>query len=312
MRAPGPGEVLVRVKASALNFRDLMILNGWLPYPATPGLVPLSDGAGEIIETGEGVTRFAVGNRVVGSFNPTWYGGRLRKHLPLYGTSLDGWLTSHKIVSADALALVPEAMSLEEAATLPCAGVTALSALSGITPGDVVLTQGSGGVSLFAIQLAKLSGARVVATTTSPGKAEKLKALGASHVIDVGATPEWARELRALTNGAGADRIVEVGGPASMAQSMAAVALGGQVSIVGALSAGPQQPGIDFMRLFMSQARYECIGVGSRSDLEDLLRVSELHRLRPIVDSTFLFSEVDKAFGRLAGRSVFGKVIITH
>lgn len=310
--APGTGEVLMRIRATSLNARDLAVLKGRYPFPSKPGVIPLSDAAGEILAIGEGVTRFAVGDKIVNSFYPQWFGGPLRVRPTQYATSVDGWLATHRVISAEALARMPEHLSFEEAATLPCAGVTAWSALKGITAGDTVLTQGSGGVSLFAIQLAKQSGARVLATTTSAHKADRLRALGAQEVIDVRAAPEWAAVAKELTHGVGVDRIVEVGGPGTLAQSINAVAYHGQVSIIGALTAGPDQPAIDFMRLFFSQARYECIGVGSRSDLDDLIRVVANHQLRPVIDSTYAFADFDQALARLSGRDVFGKVVITH
>ena len=310
--APGAGEVLVRIRATALNARDLAVLNGAYPFPVQPGTIPLSDAAGEIVAVGDGVTRFAPGDRVVNSFYPQWFGGPLRKRPTQYATSVDGWLATHRVIAAEALSRMPDHLGFEEAATLPCAGVTAWSALQGVSAGDTVLTQGSGGVSLFAIQLAKSVGARVIATTTSTHKADRLRALGADHVIDIGSTPQWAVAAKALTGGLGIDRIVEVGGPGTLAQSIEAVAYHGQVSIIGALTIGPDQPAIDFMRLFFSQARYECIGVGSRADLEDLIRVLANHQLRPVIDTSFGFDDFDKAFARLAGRDVFGKVVVVH
>jgi NADPH:quinone reductase-like Zn-dependent oxidoreductase len=224
-----------------------------------------------------------VGDRVIDSFYPTWFGGRRPRAYDFYGTERDGWLTEYKAVDAEALAFAPAHLSFAEAATLPCAGVTAWSALAGVGPGDTVLTQGTGGVSLFAVQLAKILGARVIATTSNPEKATRLKALGADSVIDYVATPEWADAVRRLTEGRGADRIVEVGGPGTLAQSIKAVAYGGHVSIVGALSAGPEAPtSIDFMNVFMSQATYRCIGTGSRSDLEELCRAVTRRRQRSL------------------------------
>jgi NADPH:quinone reductase-like Zn-dependent oxidoreductase len=309
---PGAGEVLVRIRATSLNARDLAVLSGRYPMPARAGVIPLSDAAGEILAVGEGVTRLSVGDRVVNSFYPQWFGGPLRVRPVQYATSVYGWLATHRVVSAEALSRMPDHLSYEEAATLPCAGVTAWSALRGITAGDTVLTQGSGGVSLFAIQLARHSGARVLAMTTSAHKVDRLKALGADEVIDIRASPEWTTAAKELTQGRGIDRIVELGGPGTLAQSIAAVAYRGQVSVVGALTAGRDQPAIDFMQLFLSQARYECIGVGSRSDLEDLIRAAINHQLRPVIDSTFALDDFGKALARLAGRDVFGKVVITH
>ena len=207
---------------------------------------------------------------------------------------------------------MPGHMSFEEGATLPCAAVTAWAALSGIGAGDTVLTQGSGGVSVFAIQLAKLFGARVIATTTSAHKADRLKALGAEAVNDVRQSPDWAEAVKALTDGKGVERIVEVGCPGTLQQSTQAVRYHGQVSIVGALTIGREQPPTDWMQLFVGQARYECIGVGSRPDLEDLIRVAANHQLRPVIDSAYAFDDFEKAVARLSGRDIFGKVVITH
>ena len=307
--SPAPGEVLVRVRATALNFRDLAIAMGWTPFPTRAGVIPISDGAGEIVSVGSGVTRFAVGDRVVGAFWADWFGGPRSPAHRQYGTLDDGWLTDYKTVSAEALSRAPAQLGFAEAATLPCAGVTAWSALTGVGPGDTVLTQGSGGVSVFAIQLARAAGARVIATTTTAANVARLRALGASDVIVTTTTPEWAGAVRELTGGRGADRIVEVGGPGTLAQSAKAVAYGGQVSLVGVLAKGGP---IDFMDLFLSQARYETISVGSRADLEALLRVVAQHSIRPVIDRAFGFEDAPAAWAHLAGRRVFGKVVIQH
>ena len=310
---PSAGQVLVQVKASSLNFRDYAILMGWSPFPVTPGLIPVSDAAGEVVAVGADVTRFKVGDRVIDSFYPTWFGGRRPTAFDFYGTERDGWLTEYKAVGEEALVFAPAHLSFAEAATLPCAGVTAWSALAGVGPGDTVLTQGTGGVSLFAVQFAKVLGARVIATTSSPEKAERLKALGADSVIDYVATPEWADAVRTLTAGRGADRIVEVGGPGTLTQSIKAVAYGGHVSIVGALSAGPGVPtSMDFMNVFMSQATYRCIGTGSRSDLEELCRAVSAHQVCPIIDRTFSLDDAKAAWVHFADRRLFGKVVIEH
>jgi len=308
----GAGEVLVRIRATALNARDLSVMRGRYPVAAKPGLSPLSDAAGEIVEIGEGVRRFSVGDKVVNSFYPRWFGGPLRERPVQFSTTLDGWLSTYKVISAESLSRMPEHMSFEEAATLPCAGVTAWSALSGIGAGDTVSTQGSGGVALFAIQIARVCGARVIATTTSVHKTSKLKELGAEHVIDVRQSPEWASLVKDLTSGKGVECVVEVGGPGTLRQSIQAVRYHGQVSIIGALTIGGDQPHIDWAQLFFSQARYECIGVGSRADLEDLIRVAVNHRLRPVIDSSYAFDDFDKAVARLSGRDVLGKVVVTH
>jgi NADPH:quinone reductase-like Zn-dependent oxidoreductase len=308
--SPATGEVLVRVRASSLNFRDLMILNGTYPAPVPPGRVPLSDGAGEVIAVGANVTRFKVGDRVINSFFPNWFGGTFNVMHEQWVVDHDGWLTEYKAVSAEALVAMPEYLTFEEAATLPCVAVTAWTAISGVRAGDTVLTQGSGGVSLFALQLAVALGARVIATTTNPESAQRLRELGADEVVDTRDTPDWGDKVRALTGGRGVDRVVEVGGPGTLAQSIKAVAYGGQVSLVGALATA--ESGMDFWAVFMSQARFQPIATGSRRDLEDLCRVMEQHKIRPVIDSVYSFDDVKAGWTHYAGRKVTGKVVIRH
>src|SRR6202795_5232135 len=281
MPSPGAGEVLVRVRASSLNFRDMMILNGAYPTPVPPGRVPLSDGAGEVVAVGAGVKRFKVGDRVINSFFPNFFGGSFNAMPEQPVVDHDGWLTEYKAVNAEALVAMPKHLTFEEAATLPCVAVTAWSALSGVRAGETVLTQGAGGVSLFALQLAKALGARVIATTSSPENAARLRELGADEVIDYRASPEWGDQVRALTFGRGVDRVVEVGGPGTLAQSIKAVAYGGQVSLVGALAA--DEGGMDFWSVFMSQARFQPIATGSRRDLEGLFWVMDKHHIPPVI-----------------------------
>src|SRR6202163_209876 len=308
MPSPGAGEVLVSVRASSLNARDLMILNGVYPAPVPPGRVPLSDGAGEVVEVGASVKRFKVGDRVINSFFPNFFGGSFNFMPEQWVVDHDGWLTEYKAVSAEALVAMPEHLSFEEAATLPCVAVTAWSALSGVRAGDTVLTQGSGGVSLFALQLAKALGARVIATTTNPESTARLRELGADEVIDVRDLPAWGDQVRALTSGRGVDRVVEVGGPGTLAQSIKAVAYGGQVSLVGALAAGGAP--IDFMSVFMNQVTLRSISTGSRSDMEAMLRAVDGHEMHPIIDRVFPFAEAKSAWEHYAAGNVFGKVVI--
>src|SRR6202158_3293007 len=246
--SPAVGEVLVRVRASSLNVRDLMIINGEFPMPVPPGRVPLSDGAGEVVAGGVGVTRVKVGDRVINSFFPNWFGGTFNAMPQQYVIDCDGWLTEYKAVSAEALVAMPGYLKFEEAATLPCVAVTAWSALSGVRAGKMVLTQGAGGVSLFAVQLAKTLGARVIATSSNPETAARLREMGVDEVIDTSGSPDWGDKVRALTGGRGVDRVVEVGGPGTLAQRVKAIAYGGQVSLVGALAG--MAGGIDFIGLF--------------------------------------------------------------
>jgi NADPH:quinone reductase-like Zn-dependent oxidoreductase len=308
--SPAAGELLVRVRASSLNFRDLMIINGQYPMPVPSGRVPLSDGAGEIVVVGAGVTRFKVCDRVINSFFPNWFGGAFNSMPDQWVVDRDGWLTEYKVVNAEALVAMPGYLTFEQAATLPCVAVTAWSALSGVRPGQTVLTQGAGGVSLFAVQLAKAHGARVIATSSNPENAARLREMGVDEVIDTSASPEWGDKVRALTGGRGVDRVVEVGGPGTLAQSVKAIAYGGQVSLVGALAG--MAGGLDFMTMFLSQARYQPIATGSRRDLEDLCRVLEQHKIQPVIDSAFSFEEAKAAFNHYAGRKVTGKVVIRH
>ncbi|WP_080931325.1 zinc-dependent alcohol dehydrogenase family protein [Xanthomonas arboricola] len=305
-----PGEVVVHVRASSLNYRDLIILEGnyYMPIPA--GRIPLSDGAGEVVAVGQGVTRFKPGDRVVNAFFPDWIEGPFTGTYAQYSADVDGWLADYRAVSADALIALPPSLDFDEAATLPCAGVTAWSALKGVKAGDTVLTLGTGGVSLFAVQLAKAMGAKVIATTSSDAKAEQLKALGVDETINYNDQPQWSQQVRTQTGGNGASRIVEVGGAGTFAQSVKAIAVGGQVSMVGAVAG--LQGTVEFISMFMSHANYHCIALGSRQDLEDLVRFVAEHNIRPVIDSRFAFDDATLAFERLMTRNVFGKLVINH
>jgi NADPH:quinone reductase-like Zn-dependent oxidoreductase len=263
-----------------------------------------------VVAIGAGVKRFKVGDRVINSFFPNFFGGSFNAMPEQWVVDHDGWLTEYKAVSAEALVSMPEHLTFEEAATLPCVAVTAWSALAGVRAGDTVLTQGTGGVSLFALQLAKALGTRVITTTTNPVSAARLRELGADEVIDARDSSNWSDQVRALTGGRGVDRIVEVGGPGTLAQSTKAVAYGGQVSLVGALAVA--DGGMDFMSVFMSQARFQPIATGSRRDLEDLCRTIEQHKIRPVIDSVFSFDDAKAGWSHYAGRKVTGKVVIRH
>jgi NADPH:quinone reductase-like Zn-dependent oxidoreductase len=307
---PRRGEVLVRVRASSLNFRDLIIFAGQYQPPVQMGRVPLSDGAGEIEALGENVRRFRVGDKVVNCFFPNWFGGTLNTPAEQWVVDHDGWLTEYKVVNAESLVAMPSHMSFEEGATLSCAAVTAWSALAGIRAGDVVLTQGTGGVSLFAVQLAIGLGARVISTTSSHEKAEMLRRLGAHDVIDYKATPAWGDAVRELTNGRGVDRVVEVGGPATLPQSMKASAVGGEISIIGVLAG--YEGSVDFMTMFRSRVGFRAVTVGSRRDLEDMCRAIQQHGIRPVIDSVHAFDDASAAITYYGARNIVGKVVIQH
>jgi alcohol dehydrogenase len=308
-----PGEVVVKVEAVSLNFRDVAIATGRHPVAHEPGLIPTSDAAGVVVDVGEGVV-FAEGDRVVSAFHPRWIGGRLQEGFEdyQYGRGRDGWLTEYKVVSADAVVAVPETLSSTDAATLPTAGLTAWTALSGpepVRPGQTVLTMGAGGVSLFAIQLAAAAGARVIATTSQDAKAKRLKNLGAAEVINYRDTPDWGLAARALNWGTGVDRVVEVGGAATMPQSLKAIAPGAEIALVGFLAGAKSS--IDFVDIWQSHANIRLVRVGDRSALQQLVLAVARTGMQPVIDKVFAFSEAKEAFEHLAAGDVFGKVVIT-
>lgn len=310
---PAAYEVMVQVKVVSLNFRDLAIINGSYPLPATAGLIPVSDAVGEVVAVGKQVTRFKVGDRVVNAYMPTWYGGSVSSHYwhGLYGSNIDGWLTEFKCVNEEALLPVPVYMSDVEAATLPCAAVTAWSALNGPCPvnaGDTVLIQGTGGVSLFALQLAQAMGAGVMATTSSDHKADYLVSLGAKDVINYQTEPAWGGRVRQLNHGQGVDRIIEVGGVGTLNQSIQAIAAGKEIALIGFV-AKAEQP-VDMNAFFKNYASMRRIAVGSRSDFESMLRIMLQHQIHPVIDQTFAFDDALGAFRHLQARQHIGKVVI--
>lgn len=309
---PGPGQVLVSMKAASLNYRDLVVVTGGygrgLPLP----LVPLSDGAGEVIETGEGVTRVATGDRVAGIFMQTWLDGGPTdsKAKSALGGAIDGVLAEQVVFHADGLVRVPRHLSWEEAATLPCAAVTAWNALTtggGIADGDTVLVLGTGGVSIFALQFARLKGARVIATSSSDEKLEKLKGLGVSDGINYKTTPNWSKPVRKLTDGVGVDHVVEVGGAGTLEQSLRAVRTGGTISLIGVVAGkGEFNPNWIFMKAVRVQGLY----VGSREMFTAMNSAITVSRLQPVVDRVFPWEEAREAFRYLESGAHFGKVCL--
>jgi len=310
---PQRGEVLVRVQAVSLNFRDLAMVTGRYPRAVKKGLIPTSDGAGEVVAAGEGVTAWRAGDRVMGLFHPRWFGGPMQPSMgrESYGDQQDGWLAERKVVSQEAIVRVPDHLSFEEAATLPCAGLTAWSALSGPSPvraGHSVLVQGTGGVSIFALQLARAVGATVFATTSSNAKAERLMQMGAAAVVNYRDVPEWGKRVRELAGGRGVDCVVEVGGPGTINQSLRAVALGGEIASIGFLAS--DNPGIDFFSLKLTSATFRNIAVGDRVGLEALSRAMAASKLKPVVDKVFAFDAAREAFAYLDSGAHFGKVVV--
>lgn len=308
----GPDEVLVRICALSLNARDLMMVFGPQPYGPKTDIIPLSDGAGEVVACGSAVTGIAVGARVVLPFRPGWIDG---PYDPVeigtdLGGAVDGLLAEYVALPAKAVVELPAEVSFEQAATLPCAGVTAWSALmrgAPLKPGSSVLVLGSGGVSIFALQIAKTMGCTVIATTSSDAKAQILHDLGADHVINYKATPDWERKVRELTGGRGADRVVEVGGAGSLPKSMAALAPEGEISLIGLLD-NPMNL-ISPMPIMASMGVLRGITVGSRADLVGLLGQMN-GGFEPRIDRIFGFDEAREALAYLAQRTHVGKIVI--
>lgn len=307
---PGAHEAVIRVRARSLNYRDLLILHKQYPLPGIQGIVPVSDGAGEVIAVGEGVTRVVVGDRVAGTYFPRWRDGRIEPELGMeqFGCTRNGWLTECVVADEQALVKTPADLSFEEAATLPCAGVTAWSALNGprrVLPGETVLTIGTGGVALFALQFAKLLGARVIAITSSQEKTELLKRCGADGVIDYKKNPDWDRSVRDLTNGRGVDHVVETGSVETVPKSVATCAWNAEVALVLALLGGSVDVGA-----FRGLVTLRRLFVGSRATFEAMNRAIGQHQLRPVIDRVFPFREARAAYEHFEARRHVGKVVI--
>jgi NADPH:quinone reductase-like Zn-dependent oxidoreductase len=314
---PGPGQVLVRVRATSLNYRDLMIVRGVYNPKQTLPLVPLSDGAGEVTVVGEGVTSVVPGDRVAGTFVQDWTAGEFQQvywSRSTLGSPLPGMLREYALLPERGVVKFPEHLSFEEAATLPCAAVTAWNALvtqGGIKAGDTVLVQGTGGVSLFALQFAKMHGARVIATSSSDEKLARAGELGADEGINYKKVPDWDSPARELTGGLGVDHVVEVGGAGTLERSLRAVRAGGTVSLIGVLTAGADGVGkIDPMPILFKAATVRGILVGSREMFEQMNRGIAQARMRPVVDRVFSIEEARAAYEHLAGAGHFGKIVI--
>ena len=306
------GQVLVRMHAASLNFRDLSVATGrYMLGAPPPDLVPLSDGAGEVVEIGDGVTRVKPGDRVAGIFMQGWMGGELEPthRDTALGGSIDGVLAEYVVFDEQGLVLIPDHLTYPQAATLPCAAVTAWNALYGLhplQPGQTVLVLGTGGVSIFGLQIARMAGARVIATSSSDEKLERVTAMGASDVINYKTNPEWQETVRELTDGRGVDHVVEVGGPGTLGRSLGAARGGGTVSLIGVLTKGD----IDPLTIFRSGAIVRPIYVGSRQMFEAMNRAIALHRMEPVIDRVFPFEEAAEAYRFLKGATHMGKVVI--
>ena len=310
---PGPREVLVQVRANSLNARELSVLRGTYPLPVKPDVIMCADGAGSVEAVGPQVTRVRVGDRVAANMFPRWIDGPIAwEYAPQLGGSLDGMLTEFIALDEDAVVKIPDYLSFEEAATLPCAAVTAWNALFGarpLQPGHTVLTLGSGSVSLFALQFAKAAGARVIVTTSTDEKAARLRELGADDVINYRTTPDWHLAVRELTSGRGVEQVVDVGG-GTLPHSIRSVALDGQINFIGRLSNNASS--IDMNMLFQAIATVRVVFAGNRAHFLAMNRVLAGHRLRPTIDRTFSFDRAVDAFRHYESAAAFGKVVIRH
>lgn len=307
---PSVGEIVIRVRASSLNFHDYLVVTGVLP--AAAGRIPLSDGAGEIVEIGEGVSKFAVGDRVMGTYFARWADGPAtpEKVALARGDQVDGYAAEYVAVEAASVTRVPQGMSDVEAATLPCAGVTAWRAMfveADTKPGDIVLIEGTGGVSIFALQFAKMAGATVIGLSSTTEKLARLTELGASHLVNYAEQPEWGKMVRELTGGRGVDLAIEVVG-GDLTQTMAAQRLGGRTALIGALSRKP----INYasMHAIVGNRSVSGLTVGSREHQEDMVRAIDANGLKPVIDRTFGLDEIKEAFRYQETKAYFGKITL--
>jgi NADPH:quinone reductase-like Zn-dependent oxidoreductase len=314
---PGPGEVLLRMKAFSLNYRDLLVVKGLYNPKLKLPLVPLSDGVGEVAATGAGVSRVKVGQRAAAIFLQKWLDGEVieAQGKSALGGGQQGVLAEYVALNEEGVTPVPAHLTDEEAATLPCAAVTAWNALvtqGQIKAGDSVLVQGTGGVSLFALQFAHMHGARVIATSSSDAKLARARALGASDGINYKTTPDWEEKVRALTEregqGAGVDHVVEVGGAGTLGKSLRAVRTSGTISLIGVLTGAAGQ--FNPTPLLMKHVRLQGIFVGSRAMFEAMDRAIALHQMRPVVDRVFPMSEIRGALKHLESGAHFGKICL--
>jgi NADPH:quinone reductase-like Zn-dependent oxidoreductase len=309
---PGPGQVAVTMKAASLNYRDLATVESPMIKPRLP-LVPLSDGCGVVTAVGPDVTRVAVGDRVAPLFFQDWMGGEptAQSLATALGGALDGVARDQVVLNQNGVSKVPGALTDEEAACLPCAGLTAWRALmveGKVKPGDVVLALGTGGVSIFALQFAKMAGATVIITSSSDEKLERARALGADHTINYRTDPEWAPAARRLTGGRGVDHVIEVGGAGTFQQSIQAIRVGGHVAVIGVLTGAVQD--LNVASIFAANARVQGVTVGSREQFEAMCRAIEAGGLKPVIDKRFPLEDAQAAFRAMRAGEHFGKIVL--
>jgi NADPH:quinone reductase-like Zn-dependent oxidoreductase len=312
---PGPGQVLVRMKAVSLNYRDMLMVNGIYGRGPTAGgpITPFSDGCGVVEAVGQGVTRVALGDRVSTLFFQAWNSGRptLEKLSSALGFPIPGAGAELQVFSQEGVSKVPDFLTDNQVATLPCAALTAWRGLfedARLEPGDTVVLQGTGGVSIFGLQFAKAAGYRTIITSSSDEKLERAKALGADHLINYRETPDWSGPVRAATGGVGADFIMEVGGAGTIQQSLRAVRIGGHIAIIGVVAGAAE--GINPAVLIGNSAKMQGLSVGSRETFEAMCRAIELHRISPVVDKVYPWTEAKAAFQAMQGGEHFGKIVL--
>ena len=312
----GPGQALVRLHAWSLNFRDLLVVRGHYKPKLTFPFQMISDGAGEVVAVGPGVTRVKVGDRVAGAFMQSWIEGGPSDHksASALGGDIPGLAAEFVVLDAEGLVHLPEGVTFEEGATLPCAAVTAWNGLvtqGHLAAGDTVLVQGTGGVSIFALQFARMIGANVIATSSSDAKLEKLKSLGASGLINYKATPDWGKRARELTGGRGVDHVVEVGGAGTLAQSLIAVRPGGRVSMIGVLSGVSEGEAMPIFPILLKAITVQGIFVGSREMFESMNRAIARNGLQPVIDAkVFSFTDFPNALRYMESGAHFGKIVL--
>jgi len=310
---PGNGQVLVRVHAVSLNRRDVYMLQGSYPAGNLDGRVPLSDGAGAVIAVGPGVSRFKQGDRVAGTFFTHWIDGKVSLEAlgSARGGQVDGMLAEQILADEDSLVSIPAHLSFEEAATLPCAGVTAWNALfksTQLQAGEYVLLEGTGGVSILGLQFAVAAGAKPIITSSSNAKLDRARKLGAVATINYKTDPDWEKAVRTATNDAGVDHVLEVGGKDTLPKAFASLAFGGHIAIIGLLSGFPTE--VPAGMLMQRGASISGIYVGSRADFEAMNAFIIAHKIKPVVDKVFSFEDTDKAFKYMDEGKLFGKVVI--
>jgi NADPH:quinone reductase-like Zn-dependent oxidoreductase len=313
VREPGPNEVLVKVRAASLNRRDVYVLKGLYPMPPRDVIVPLSDGAGEVAAVGAGVTRFRVGDRVMSIFFQSWIDGRPAANVAdsALGGQMDGMLSQYVTLNEQGLLTLPAGLTYEEAATLPCAGVTAWNGLitrGRLQQGDYVLLEGTGGVSIFGLQFSIAAGAQPIVTSSSEDKLARAKKLGAIGSVNYKSHAEWGKRVRTLAGGVGAHQVLEVGGKDSLPQALAAVASGGHIALIGGLGGfGGEVP---TMALLTSSVTVSGIYVGSRAQFEAMNVFIEKHQIKPVIDRVFDYADAPAAYDLMASDHFVGKIVI--